>query len=191
MNSKCVCAQSCLTLCNPMDCSPPGSSVHGILQARILERVAISSSRGSSQPRNWTRVSCIAGGFFTTELQVHTESSLAHFFLQPEPGTPKAPSLTLKVLTISKIPFRCHLLSGDLPNPFSAECTSHSPHRCLWIWVTAPVRALSCLLDWAPQSQQSSSPWEQEKFWSTTSQSIFPGSESSHGPDGCLPFLWC
>ena len=45
-------AQSCLTLCDPMDCSPPGSSVHGILQARILEWVAISFSRGSSQPRD-------------------------------------------------------------------------------------------------------------------------------------------
>ena len=43
-----VCAQSCLTLCNPMDCSPPGSSVHEILQARILEWLAISSSRGPS-----------------------------------------------------------------------------------------------------------------------------------------------
>ena len=59
-------AQSCLTLCNPMDCSPPGSSVHGILQARILELVAISLSRGSSQPKDQTQVSCIAGGFFTT-----------------------------------------------------------------------------------------------------------------------------
>ena len=48
-----------------MDCSPLGSSVHGILQARILKWVAISSSRGSSQPRNWTLVSHIAGGFFT------------------------------------------------------------------------------------------------------------------------------
>ena len=44
-------AQSCLTLCNPTDSSPPGSSVHGILQARILEWVTISFSRGSSQPR--------------------------------------------------------------------------------------------------------------------------------------------
>ena len=44
--------QSCLTLCDPMDCSPAGSSVHGILQARILEWVAISFSRGSSRPRN-------------------------------------------------------------------------------------------------------------------------------------------
>ena len=42
--------QSCLTLGDPMDCSPPGSSVHGILQARILEWVAMPSSRGSSQP---------------------------------------------------------------------------------------------------------------------------------------------
>ena len=51
--------------CDPMDCSLPGSSVHGILQARIPEWVAISFSRGSSRPRNQTRVSCIAGRFFT------------------------------------------------------------------------------------------------------------------------------
>ena len=65
----CVCAkslQSYLTLCNPMNCSLPGSSVHGILQAKILEWVAVPSSKGSSWPRNWTRSSCgscIAGGF--------------------------------------------------------------------------------------------------------------------------------
>ena len=54
----CLVAQSCLTLCDPMGCSPPGSSVHGIFQARILERVAISSSRGSSRPRDQTHISC-------------------------------------------------------------------------------------------------------------------------------------
>ena len=59
--------QSCPTLRNPMDCSPPGSSVHGILQARILEWVAYPFSGGSSRPRNPARVSCIAGRFFTTE----------------------------------------------------------------------------------------------------------------------------
>ena len=48
----CLLTQSYPTLCNPMDCSPPGSSVHGILQARILEWVAMPSSRGSSQPRD-------------------------------------------------------------------------------------------------------------------------------------------
>ena len=64
----CVCVlitQSCLTLWHPMDCSPPDSSVHGILQARILEWVAIPFSRRSSWPRNRTQVSCITGGFFT------------------------------------------------------------------------------------------------------------------------------
>ena len=50
-----------------MDYSPPGSSVHGISQARILEWVAISFSRGFSHPRDWAQVSCIAGGFFTSE----------------------------------------------------------------------------------------------------------------------------
>ena len=53
------------TLCNPMDCSLLGLSVHRILQARILEWVAIPFSRGSSQPKDWTQVSHIAGGFFT------------------------------------------------------------------------------------------------------------------------------
>ena len=64
----CSVIQLCPILCNTLDCSPPGSSVHGILQARILEWVAISFSRGSSRPRDWkciSRVSCIAGGFFT------------------------------------------------------------------------------------------------------------------------------
>ena len=53
------------TLCDPTGCSPPGSSVHGILQARILEWVAILFSRGSSPPRDRTQVSHIAGRFFT------------------------------------------------------------------------------------------------------------------------------
>ena len=62
----CVCVtQSCLTLYDPMDCSLPGSSVHGILQARILEWVVIPFSRRSSQPRDWTCSSHIAGRFFT------------------------------------------------------------------------------------------------------------------------------
>ena len=58
-----VCAQSCPTLPNPIDCSPPGSSVHGISQARILEGVAISYSSGSSQPRDQTCISrvCCTG----------------------------------------------------------------------------------------------------------------------------------
>ena len=62
----CVCAcmcthtQLCLTLCNPMDYSPPGSSVHGVFQARILECIVISFSRGSFWPRDQTHVSCVS-----------------------------------------------------------------------------------------------------------------------------------
>ena len=60
-----VVAQSCPTLCGPIDCSLPGFSVHGIFEAIVLEWIAISFSRGSSQPRAWTRVSCIVDRRFT------------------------------------------------------------------------------------------------------------------------------
>ena len=62
--SSVLVAQLCLTLCDPMDCSPPGFSFHRILQARVLEWVAISFSRGSSRPRDRTQVSCIPGKHF-------------------------------------------------------------------------------------------------------------------------------
>ena len=58
-------AKSCPTLCDSMNCSLPGSSVHLILQARILDWLANPFSRGSSRTRDWTKVSCIAGKFFT------------------------------------------------------------------------------------------------------------------------------
>ena len=61
--------QSCSALCDPPDCTLPGSSVRGISQARILQWVVISSSRGSSQPRVLTHVSCIARRIFTTDPQ--------------------------------------------------------------------------------------------------------------------------
>ena len=67
MKVQVLVTQSSWTLCDPIDCSPPGSSVHGILQARILECIVIPFSRGPSRPRSGTRVSCIAGRFFTTE----------------------------------------------------------------------------------------------------------------------------
>ena len=63
--SEVLIAQLCLTLCNPIDFSPPGSSVHRVLQARILEWVAMPFSRWSSRPRNQTWVSHMAGSFFT------------------------------------------------------------------------------------------------------------------------------
>ena len=88
-NILCLCACSVAPVVSDslwlMDCSPPGSSVHGILQARILEWVAMPSSRGSSQPRDGTQVSynsCTEGRFFTTEPQgkLHTLSPQTKMF---------------------------------------------------------------------------------------------------------------
>ena len=79
----CVCVwvtQSGPALCHSMNCSPPGSSVLGILQARILERLAIPFSRGSSQPRDWTRVYHTAGRFFTVfTREAHQGIKTPHF----------------------------------------------------------------------------------------------------------------
>ena len=95
--------QLCPTLCSPMDWSLPGSSIHGIFQTRILEWVAVPTSRGSSQPRDQTCtfcVSCIAGGFFIAESlgkppngseQPLFSSSLPHYFILP-PGCVPFPS---------------------------------------------------------------------------------------------------
>ena len=62
--AKVLAIQSCPSLCNPMDCSLPDSSVHGIIQASMLKLFAILFFHGSSRPRNWTCISCIAGRFF-------------------------------------------------------------------------------------------------------------------------------
>ena len=107
-------AQSCLTLCNPMDCGSPSSSVHGILQARILEWVAIPFSRESSQPRDWTQVSSNAGRFFTVWVtrEALSEgkaeaiiwghwSALYLLFLQPSKPSLKVLELMVEVLTFS------------------------------------------------------------------------------------------
>ena len=70
----CVCVlvtELCLILCDSMDCSPPVFSVHGISQARTLEWIAMPSSRGSSRPRDWIQVSCIAGDSLSSEPQCY------------------------------------------------------------------------------------------------------------------------
>ena len=90
----CLVAQSCLTLCHPMDYSLLGSSVPGILQARILEWVAISSSRGSSWPRDRTQVSRIAGGFFTIWA---TREAQEYCSGQPNPSPRDLPDLGIKL----------------------------------------------------------------------------------------------
>ena len=74
----CLVAKLCLTLCDPMDCSLPGSSVRGVSQARILDWVAISFSGGVFWPRGQTHMSSIAGWFFTTEIPGMHGSFLLH-----------------------------------------------------------------------------------------------------------------
>ena len=125
--------QSCPTLCDPMDCSLPGSSAHGILQVRILEWVAMSSSRGFSQPRAWTQVSCFTGRFFTAEppekpfqIPCVYASSLSGvwFFVTPWTVALQA-SLSMgfsRQEYWSGLPWPT---SGDLPNP-GIESTSPS-----------------------------------------------------------------
>ena len=94
-------AQLCLTLCDPIDCSPPGFSVHRILRARILAWIATPFSRGSSWPRHWTLVSCIAGRFIaewpgkphfnwsqTEKGKYQYMCDLSEFFLVREPWGP-------------------------------------------------------------------------------------------------------
>ena len=84
-------AQSCLTFCNPVDCSLPGSSIHGIFQVRILEWVTISFSRRSSWPRVWTWVYRIVGRCFTiwATREVSSDSD------RRSPYFPKPPPITL------------------------------------------------------------------------------------------------
>ena len=114
--------QSCPTLSDPMDCSLPGSSVHGIFQARVLEWVAMPSSRGSSRPRDQTHVSCsayIADGSFTAEPPGKTTDGLKQIDSYTEVCTqcslgnlnPSSP--TSAILTPSSLP--CSPLTLTLP----------------------------------------------------------------------------
>ena len=125
-------AQLCQTLCDPKDCSPPGSSVHRILQARIPEWIAIPYSRGSSQPRDWTWVSCIAGDSLLSELQGSPCYSVA---------------MTIRLIlcvecfekTISSVKFSCSVVSDSLwthglqqarilcPSPTPGACSKSHP----------------------------------------------------------------
>ena len=80
----------CVQLCNPMDCSLPGSSIHGIFQARILEWVAISFSRESSQPRDWTQVSCTAGRLYHLSHQGSPKMSYNRWIIKPTAVHPRS-----------------------------------------------------------------------------------------------------
>ena len=142
----CMHAQLCLTLGDPMDCSPPGSSAHGTFQARILEWVAISFFMGSSQSRDRTYISCLAG-------------SLSHV------GSPREDRGSLKFLIISFIWVVSHRkpLVLSIPNHGvfwqSRECSTNcmvlqygSATLCLYnpgTLLNLPVTRCSWSVEWA------------------------------------------
>ena len=113
-------AQSWLTLCNPVDCSPPDYSIRGLLQARIPEWVAISFSRGSSRPRDRTCVSCIAGRFLSSGKEGTSHKIILACF-RGSPGSPlHLPCLTSIWLEILSLP-RCHIWGSTSWTP-SVTC---------------------------------------------------------------------
>ena len=111
-------AQLCPTLFDIVDCSPPGSSVRGILQARILEWFASSSSRGSSRPRDHTcvySVSCTADGFFTSE---PPEKPFAEVVRPPDAGCVGA-ALSLGCQALGFESQLCSMMAGEETDAFS------------------------------------------------------------------------
>ena len=130
----CLVAKSCLTLCKPMNCSLAGSSVDGISQVRILEWVAISFFRGSSQPRNQTHVSYLAGKFFTTESQGES---------------PSLPKWSRKMRMGVKVDqHQVIILEAKTPSESKVSRRSLSWGQRMWPWVpwmhSEKVRSMRC-----------------------------------------------
>ena len=131
LRMKVLDAQSCPTLCDLIDCRLPGSSVHGILQARRLEWVAIPFSRGSSWPRGWTPVSCIAGRFFTIWATNIKAFNLCHH-LHKITLAPQGPK-QLQVITASlQVSGLQGLLASNMGAIFSACSSNKALPTCLW-----------------------------------------------------------
>ena len=142
-------AQTCPTFGNPMDCSPPGSSVHWILWARILEWVAVSFCRGSSWPRDWTQDSWIAGRFFTIWAtgKSQSHSVVSHSLWPHELYSPwNSPGQNTRVGNLS-------LFQGSNPG---------LPH-CRQILLPASHKGSPRILEWVayPFSRRSSPPRNQ------------------------------
>ena len=144
-------AQSCPTLCDPMDCSLSGSSVHGIFQARLLEWIAISFSMGSSQLRNWTWVSRTAGRRFTVwatrEAPWYHWSSIIilviffHSFI-----------IFFSVRNVFKL-YLCILALNNCPRIRTSKVMPFSTVHCSWIhWVLTSVPLVSTPTFWGKLS---------------------------------------
>ena len=130
MYVKVLVTQSCPTLCNPMDCSLPGTSIHGIFQARVLEGIATSFFRGPSRSRDRTQVSCIADSLLSEPMGWPTVYNCLQFFrrysfMQPPPqsrylivgfsGGPVVRNLPANARDMGSIPGpeRYHMTQGN------------------------------------------------------------------------------
>ena len=132
------CAGSVVWLCDPVDPSPPGSSVHGIFQARVLEWVALPFSRASSQPRDWTHISCISWHWQTDSLPLyhlgspsvyHSESAeVQKFAKQMLCGPVQANRASLVAQIVKKLPsvWETQLCSLDRGDPLEKGMTTHA-----------------------------------------------------------------
>ena len=133
-------AQWCPILCNPLD-----YTVHGVIQARILEWVAGPFSRGSSQPRDRTQVSRVAGGFFTSwatrealiynSIFILDEKRVVQFFYGLEPGGAEVKASACNVGDLRSIPRSERSPGEGNDNPFQYSCLEHSMYRGAW-WAT-------------------------------------------------------
>ena len=136
------CTQSCLTLCDPTDCSPPGFSAHGILQARTLEWAAISSSRGSSWPRDQNLISCVC--------------CTGRCILYPcatweGPGSSDGKESACNAGDLGLIPGSGTSPGGGKSNPLQYSCLENSMDRGAW-WaiVHGPAKSRTQLSDKTP-----------------------------------------
>ena len=127
---KVLAAQLCPTLCDPVYCNPPGSFIHGILQARILEWVAIPFLRGSSWPRDWTWVSWIAGGFFTFRATAAAKSLQSCLTLcNPIDGSPPGSPIP-GILQGKNTGVGCHFLLQCMKVKSESEVAQSCPTLC-------------------------------------------------------------
>ena len=136
-------AQSCPTLCDPMDCSLPGSSVYGIFQARILEWVAISFSGRSSQARDWTQVSRIVGRSFTIWATREVSPNWLRYSLRKNkmhlcvPNGLQLPSC-LKVKRLSPVQLHCLRVREKVRHSILCRSEKPSPHPYLLFQTVSP-----------------------------------------------------
>ena len=117
-----------------MDCSPPGSTVHGILQARILEWVAKPSTRASFQPRNWTVISCVGGYIFCTHTHTHTHIYIhTHTYTYLGEGNVKPPHILVWRIPLTKEPGGLQSKGSQRTEHYSVTTKEHI-HIHIYIW---------------------------------------------------------